>query len=42
VKKAFKAGFNSGELIMTMMMKYMTMMMIMMMMMTTMTIICDM
>jgi len=41
VKKAFKAGFNSGELIMTMMMKYMTMMM-MMMMMTTMTIICDM
>jgi len=40
VKKAFKAGFNSGELIMTMMMKYMTMMM--MMMMTTMTIICDM
>jgi len=40
VKKAFKAGFNSGELIMTMMMKYM--MMIMMMMMTTMTIICDM
>ena len=41
MKKAFKAGFNSGELIMTMMMKYMTMMMIMMIM-TTMTIICDM